>query len=106
MSHPRRSREEWREHVAACKRSGLSGVDYARRHRLNANTFAWWRSELGRDRVEAPRAALTLVPVTTPTVESMVGPIEVALSEGVVVRVPDHADLARVAQLVRALVRA
>jgi hypothetical protein len=46
------------------------------------------------------------VPVTTPTVESMVGPIEVALSEGVVVRVPDHADLARVAQLVRALVRA
>jgi transposase-like protein len=54
MSHPRRTREEWRAHLAAWKCSGLSGDDYARRHDLNANTFAWWRSQLGRERPSQP----------------------------------------------------
>lgn len=101
MAVLRRSREEWRRHVEAWMRSGLSGVDYARRHGLNANTFAWWRSELRRERVVS--TGLTLVPVRTMPAGSN-EPIEVALPDGVVVRVTDHSDLARVRQLVRALV--
>lgn len=101
MAQPRRTREEWREHTAAWSRSGLSAADYAKRHGLNPGTFSWWRSELRRE--GAVTSGLTLVPV-------MVAParaddiIEVALPDSVVVRVSDRTDLARVAQLVRALV--
>jgi transposase len=104
MSVRRRSRAEWLEHVAAWGRSGLSGVDYARKHGLNANTFSWWRSEISRDRGRA--GGLTLVPVTMAAVPSPGEPIEVALPGGIVVRVPDDANPARVARLVRALVGA
>jgi len=106
MSHPRRSRDEWRAHIARWRGSGLSGADYARLHDLNANTFAWWRSELREKRSALGPGSLTLVPVTTPRAEADRRPVEVALPGGVVVRVPDHVDPARVAGLVRALVNA
>ena len=38
----------------------MSGVDFARQEGLNPNTFAWWRSELGREAAGPP---LSLVPV-------------------------------------------
>lgn len=103
MTGARRSRDEWREHISAWKRSGVQAVAYAEEHGLNPNTFAWWRSELGRETKPAPR--LTLLPVTAKTAGT--APIEVVLPQhGVVVRVLDQADAARVAELVRALVRA
>jgi transposase len=110
MSHPRRSRDKWHAHVVAWKRSGQSGADYARRHGLNANTLAWWRWQLGRERSEPSqeleRPMLTLVPVTTLAQEPSRAPIELGLPDGIVVRVSDHADPERVACLVRALLPA
>lgn len=101
MARPRRTRQEWRDHAAAWSRSGLSAADYAKRHGLNPGTFSWWRSELRRERSISP--SLTLVPVTmAPTTADHI--IEVALPDGIVVRASQQADLAHVAQLVRALV--
>ncbi len=103
MAQPRRTREEWRDHTAAWSRSGLSAVDYAKRHGLNPSTFSWWRSELRRER--AVSSGLTLVPVTMAPARTD-DIIEVSLPDGVVVRVAEQSDLSRVAQLVRALVAA
>ncbi len=101
MARPPRTRQEWRDHTAAWSRSGLTAADYAKRHGLNPGTFSWWRTELRRERSVSP--GLTLVPVTmAPARADHV--IEVALPDGVVVRVSEQSDLARVAQLVRALV--
>jgi len=94
--------------VAAWKQSGQSGADYAHQHGLNENTFAWWRWQLGRERaqpVQPPkRPTLTLVPVTTTPTQPPHSDIELALPDGIVVRVHEHVDPQRVAALVRALV--
>jgi transposase len=101
LSQLRRSRDDWRAHVAAWQRSGMTSAEYARQHGLHPKTFRWWRSELRRhDR--APSNTLTLVPVKA--VPPAAEPVEVTLPGGLVVRVPEQADPARVAQLVRALV--
>lgn len=39
----------WQETVEAWSRSGLSQVEYCRRHELTLSTFRWWRRKL-RDR--------------------------------------------------------
>jgi transposase-like protein len=97
---PRRSREEWSELVAAWRASGQTGVDFAHAHRLNPNTFAWWRSELSRN---GPPTPLTLVPVAAGPRELAAELLEVVLDSGLTVRVPDQADPAWVARLVHAL---
>ena len=94
------TREEWRAHTAAWRRTGLSAVEYARSHDLNPRTFAWWRWELRRDG-DSP-THLTFVPVAVPPCRP--GPIEVSLPQGIVVRVSESSDLSRVATLIRALV--
>lgn len=106
MAKPRRSRDEWRQHMAAWSRSGLSSREYARRNGLNPSTFSWWRGELRRQQLQEHGQRLTLVPVTTPAAAPPAEPLEVSLPHGVVIRVPEHVDLVRVATLVRALVGA
>lgn len=99
----RRCRQEWRELTARWRRSSLSGVDFARQEGVNPNTFAWWRSELAREQRDR---RLTLVPVRSvvaPLPESVPGPVEVVLPAGIVVRIPNSADLQRSAELVERL---
>lgn len=40
------NRAQWREHVLACARSGLSGVEYCRRHGLHPKSLYRWRRAL------------------------------------------------------------
>lgn len=95
----RRCRQEWRELTERWRRSSLTGVDFARREGVNPNTFAWWRSELGREQQEQ---RLTLVPVRS-LVASRPEPVEVVLPAGIVIRIPESADLQRSADLVARL---
>lgn len=95
----RRSREQWYELVAAWRRSGQTCAAFARDHRLNLNTFAWWRSELAR----STPAPLTLVPVSAVPDRVVSEPLEVVLRSGLMVRVPERADTSWVVRLVHAL---
>ena len=99
MAGRRRSRQEWRELTDAWRISGISGVAFAEREGLNANTFSWWRSELGRE-ARKPAASLSLVPVRMALVSA---PIEIDLRDGVRLRVPETSDLGRVRDLVQLL---
>jgi len=101
MPRPRRSRDDWRQHIDAWRRSGCSGDAYAVRHGLNPRTFAWWRSALRSD--PPPARPLTLVPVQLPPVATSYAVVEVALPNGMVLRVPEHADPGRIAALLHAL---
>ncbi len=94
----RRCRQEWREIVERWRSSGLTGAAFARREGLNTNTFAWWRCELSREQ----SSRLSLVPVRLPPRVSH-APVEVLLPGDITVRVPDSADLDRVAALTSAI---
>jgi len=96
MSRVRRSRDEWCELVAAWRASGLSIAEFAVQRGLNANTLGWWRSELSRT---VRPARLTLVPVAGPPVR--LPPLDVALPDGITVRVPHGSDTAWAAALIR-----
>lgn len=109
MSRVRRSREEWREVVAAWRRSGRTIAEFAKLNNLNANT-------LGRRQREVTRTVrpngLTLVPVAPPVIEAAVPPLaaarpeaaaclDVALPGGITIRVPQGSDVAWAASLIR-----
>lgn len=98
MPQPRRSRDAWRQIVAACLASGQSTADFAQQHHLNANTLSWWRSRL---KGEEP-APLSLVTVSLPSWRA-VEPVEVVLPSGLVLRAPESVSAQRVADLVSAL---
>ncbi len=55
----KRGREWWMRHVAAWQASGLSQVEYCRRHKVVVGSFGRWasklRSEAGRSLVEVSR---------------------------------------------------
>ena len=38
--------EFWRQHMAACLRSGLSYAEYCRRNDLTESTFGYWRRRI------------------------------------------------------------
>jgi len=44
----RESRETWTSHVEAWKESGLSQVDYCRKHDLSRHRFTYWKCKLGK----------------------------------------------------------
>lgn len=98
----RRCRQEWRVLTERWRCSGLTGIDFSRQEGLNPNTFAWWRSELGREQRDQ---ALTLVPVRKPSpmAYETLEPVEVVLPAGIIIRVPSSADLQRSADLVAKL---
>jgi transposase-like protein len=100
MPRPRRSREQWFELISAWRASGSSGVDFAREHGLNPNTFAWWRSELSRTGRSMP---LTLVPITAVSASVSTEPLEVVLPGDIRIRVPESTDPTWVARLIQAL---
>lgn len=103
----RRSREEWREIIDRWRASGLTGPAFARREKLNFNTFAWWRNEVNREQSSRPSlrersCGLSLVPVRLPPRVNR-EPVEVVLPGGITVRVPESAELDRVAALTNAI---
>jgi len=93
----------WRVHVEAWRASGQSRAEYCAAHGLSRKTFGWWAWRLdrqGRPAPAAPRAHFLPVEITgvggpdevavTPTTDDT--RIEIALPDGVTVRVGRGVD--------------
>lgn len=95
--------EIWVGRIASWSRSGLSRQAWCGKHGINVHTFDYWRRRL-RDspvpRKHKTRTALVPIMVTAP---AAIEPLELLLPSGVRLRVPSGADVAAVAQLLRAL---
>lgn len=93
MARKRESRDVWQRRVARWAKSGLSRAEFAAREGVKPETLAWWRWALG---VAKPSTALVKREVAFVEVEPVaIEPrerIEVALSNGRVVRVPSRFD--------------
>jgi acetyl-CoA acetyltransferase len=90
----------WRVHVEAWRASGRSRADYCTAHGLSRKTFGWWAWRLDRQATAAPGAHFLPVEitgvggpdevaVTPPTDDTR---IEIALPDGVTVRVGRGVD--------------
>lgn len=101
MAAVRRSRAWWAKTVAAWRRSGLTGGEYASREGLTERTLRWWASALGRG-TRAEHAYPIELALPTQTVEAS-GPMIELVVDGVTVRVAPSVDDARIARIVRAL---
>jgi len=44
----------WQDHIAECKKSGLSYAEYARRHELKDGAFGYWRKKLSESSKQEP----------------------------------------------------
>lgn len=98
----------WRRTIRRQQKSGLGVRDFCRREGLKDWTFRWWRQELARRDLQAastPRVdragtptdtAPAFLPVRVVDLESVasqpLAPIEIVLSAGLAVRVPDGFD--------------
>lgn len=92
-------REIWAERVEGWVRSGRTSAEYAAELGVNARTLVYWKWRLGKEARESgerarpsARAAiepLKLVELTSPVLGTSASRIEIALGDGVVVRVPD-----------------
>jgi len=47
----KQKRQYWQSHDEACRRSGLTRIEYCRGHNLNVKTFAYWRHRLKTEAV-------------------------------------------------------
>lgn len=97
------TRAQWAERVARWEASGLSGAAFAARERIDAKRLVWWRWKLRSTPPTPSPAAIDFLPVRVlhaqPARPSPAGPIEIALPNGRVVRVPagfDATELERV----------
>jgi len=98
MSRDPQREQFWRKAVAGWNKSGLSVRAYCSQHNLREANFYAWRRELAeRDRTKAPAVKFVPVHVRAEAV------VEVALPDGIVVRVPADLEASTVAALIAAL---
>lgn len=103
----RRDKAEWIEEVGRLRRSGLSTVEYARKHDLHPGTLGVWASRLRGAVVSAPRRRIgegaSFVPVrvigSQPLAAGATGEVEFVLLNGRRVRVIGQAPLDFVARI-------
>ena len=110
----RSTRDEWREHVARWRASGLTAETYATKAGLKPPTFKWWRWQLSKERARS--AAMARRPKSAPTTSTPITfveiatslvrePLEVVLPSRHRVRVPDAFDAATLDRLLDVLER-
>ena len=109
------NRERWREHVAACAESGLTGAAYCRQHGLNPKCFYRWRGIFaevaeeehdggnGAASSDSSRPLFAEVRVEAGCVGALAGGVEVVLAGERRVRVPRGFDAPTLAAVVRVL---
>ena len=104
----------WRVHVEAWRASGQSRAEYCAAHGLSRKTFGWWAWRLNRQERPAPAdPAAHFLPVEIAEVpdrdEAGAAPvearIEIALPDGVRVRVGRDVDGAALRRVLAALGR-
>jgi hypothetical protein len=47
----KQKQQYWQAHDEACRKSGLTRVEYCNQHNLNVKTFAYWRQRLKKEAV-------------------------------------------------------
>jgi hypothetical protein len=104
-----RGRAGWSAAIAEWRASGLSAEEFCHRRGLVQSTFQWWRWRLGRESEEQPAAWMPeLLPVRVVSrapagVESPSAVLELELSSGARLRVPEGFDARTVAGVLWAL---
>lgn len=107
------TRQEWAVWVRKAEASELSISDFSRKHGLSRSALYRWRGKLGVSvsGQRAPKASpleFVRLDATVPSSSTTSPPLEVALANGRVIRVPpvfDEASLARVLNVVEGLPR-
>lgn len=119
----RQSEGVWRGHVAAWRASGVSRGEYCAEHGLSRRTFGWWAWHLARGEAEAREPRFLAVETISIAEASGDGPgegrpprvaaeptasrslMEIALPDGVAVRVGADVDTEALCRVLRALGR-
>lgn len=97
----KRTRTQWREHVARWKSSGISLKDYAATAGLNAITMRSWARKFETEPASTTaRGQPGFVEVRAPAVLPAGERLEVVLRNGVVVRVPTVFDAGALRQVI------
>ena len=99
----RETRDTWATRIAEWRASGLTAREFARREGINESTLRWWSSRLGRLAKSAAVSPLTFVEMTGAVRPE---PIDIVLTSGVRLRVPQDFDAAAFERLLGALARA
>jgi hypothetical protein len=92
---------QWRRRLKEWERSGLTGRDFCRRHRLSEPSFYGWRREIARRDREG--AAARRQPAFVSVAMIAAEPLEVVVRGGHVVRVGRGFDAAHLRAVVAAL---
>jgi transposase len=101
------TRDVWEQRVEQWRKSGLGVEDFAAREGIKSRQLVWWRWKLSTSpSPSAVSAPVQFLPVRVvdvpPRPRGAVVPLEIALPNGRVVRVPegfDPATLARVLEI-------
>ncbi|CAM2006035.1 IS66 family insertion sequence element accessory protein TnpA [Acanthopleuribacter pedis] len=105
----------WSQRIRQWEASGLTQVEFCRRHQLKIATFRYWRQRLPAKRHATAKGSLRLVPITNPAAEEELpaSPSQPASSQGlsiecngISVRIDDQFNpetLARVIAVLRAV---
>jgi transposase len=96
----RRTKTQWREHVARWKSSGLSLKDYAATAGLNGITMRTWVRNFESETSSTSNTRAGFVEVRAPAESPVNERLEVVLRNGVVVRVPTQFDAGALRQLI------
>lgn len=97
-------RAQWAKRMQAWARSRQSRVEFCRTRGLNTHTFDYWRRVLRAVSTPSslPPASRALVPVVVSGLGGSPA-IEIALPNGIRLRVPNGAEVAQVRDLAQAL---
>jgi hypothetical protein len=91
----------WRKRLARCKASGLKVRDFCDREGVAPTAFAHWRKEIAARDAQAADPPLFVPVHVTPAAAA--APLEVAMGNGRVVRVPPGFEPAHLRAVVAAL---
>jgi len=99
----KRSAEQWQRLIADYEASGLTQVEFARKHGVAESSIQRWRSRLGRGEGQVPACGVEFVQVKANDGEPAV---QIALSEGVVIRFGQAAEASLIAEVAQHVARA
>lgn len=101
----RRTRETWKQYVAAWQESGLTAKQFAARIGVNANSLAHWKWRLGAESEPVADAVsfVELTPGLGVAVSADEARMEVVCRGGRTVRVPRDFDAGALLRLIVAL---
>lgn len=91
----------WKDHIQACKKSGLSGTEYCRKNNLKPNRFWYWKK-----RIEKPAGnGVNFVPLRMPVgrISQSLQTTTLVTPNGYRIELADGFDPAMVRQLIQSI---